>query len=286
MIPYILAAVGGYLIGQSQKKDMPQMAEGGQMKEFKKAKSIIFPTKSEAIKRSGMLKTYYGNSARDFKVIKNGNGWAVSFEYVPNDVLGEMDGMMADGGMMAKGGYIIKRKDDDEYVEYDDSISRNGGYGITKNKPRLVFKTKKDAEDTISKNNLEFRLMSELEVVKMAEGGKLKRYEIREGKVIYTSAKTFSDFKKEQKQNYSSIRNSMARESAMMSDWKIIESIMSKRGDGGGGMMADGGVLAHGLREDDKIYVERGNLAGIKNDKTDEKFIVDISTGSREKLKD
>jgi len=29
MLPYILAAVGGYLIGQSQKKDVPQMAKGG-----------------------------------------------------------------------------------------------------------------------------------------------------------------------------------------------------------------------------------------------------------------
>jgi hypothetical protein len=31
MIPYLLAAVGGYLIGQSQKKDVPQMADGGYM---------------------------------------------------------------------------------------------------------------------------------------------------------------------------------------------------------------------------------------------------------------
>ena len=65
----------------------------------------------------------------------------------------------------------------------------------------------------------------------MADGGKIdmKRYEIREGKVIFTSAKTFADFKKEQKQNYSSIP-SMARESAMKSDWKIIESKMAMGG--------------------------------------------------------
>jgi hypothetical protein len=31
MLPYILAAVGGYLIGQSQKKDVPQMAKVGEM---------------------------------------------------------------------------------------------------------------------------------------------------------------------------------------------------------------------------------------------------------------
>ena len=31
MIPYILAAVGGYLIAQSQKKDVPQMADGGKI---------------------------------------------------------------------------------------------------------------------------------------------------------------------------------------------------------------------------------------------------------------
>jgi hypothetical protein len=32
MIPYILAAVGGYLIGESQKKDALQMAKGGMAK--------------------------------------------------------------------------------------------------------------------------------------------------------------------------------------------------------------------------------------------------------------
>lgn len=48
-----------------------------------------------------------------------------------------------------------------------------------------------------------------------------------------------------------------------------------------GGMMAQGGVLEHGLREDDRILVERGRFAGIKNDKTGEKFIVDIEEGTR-----
>jgi hypothetical protein len=47
------------------------------------------------------------------------------------------------------------------------------------------------------------------------------------------------------------------------------------------GKMAQGGVLEHGLREDDRILVERGRFAGIKNDKTGEKFIVDIEEGSR-----
>jgi hypothetical protein len=228
MIPYILAAVGGYLIGQSQKKDMPQMAEGGQMKEFKKAKSIIFPTKSEAIKRSGMLKTYYGNSARDFKVIKNGNGWAVSFEYVPNDVLGEMDGMMADGGMMAKGGIF----EVGDMVKVDDSgyVKLFSGFDISQ-PAKIISKEKGKAF----------------------------------GKVRYFYGLETADGKKPFN--------------------KAQESMLTKSAEKGG-YMAEGGVLAHGLREDDKIYVERGNLAGIKNDKTDEKFIVDISTGSREKLKD
>jgi|688.fasta_scaffold408262_2 hypothetical protein len=47
------------------------------------------------------------------------------------------------------------------------------------------------------------------------------------------------------------------------------------------GKMAQGGVLEHGLREDDRILVEKGRFAGIKNDKTGEKFIVDIEEGSR-----
>jgi len=41
MIPYILAAVGGYLIGQSQKKDVPQMSKGGKVYEPTEMKSDV-----------------------------------------------------------------------------------------------------------------------------------------------------------------------------------------------------------------------------------------------------
>jgi hypothetical protein len=74
----------------------------------------------------------------------------------------------------------------------------------------------------------------------MAKGGGINRFEIRKGKVIYTSATNFDEFKKEQRQNYSSIRMANARNSAMMSDWKIIEEQLKKMADGG--MMAKGGI--------------------------------------------
>jgi ribosomal protein L39E len=82
--------------------------DGGEV-EWKKAVTISVPTKSEAFKRKTMSETYYGNSARNFKVIKKENGWAVSFEYVPNDVLGDKFAK-EDGGMMAKGGKVKRKR--------------------------------------------------------------------------------------------------------------------------------------------------------------------------------
>ncbi len=50
-----------------------------------------------------------------------------------------------------------------------------------------------------------------------------------------------------------------------------------------GGMMATGGATEHGLMEDDLILVVNGNMLGIKNQKSGERVIVDISKGTRQK---
>jgi len=65
-------------------------------------------------------------------------------------------------------GYIIKKENDNEYVTYNDkSTQRWGGYSITHNRNSAkLFKTKKDAIDTISKYNLELHLMTNLVVEK------------------------------------------------------------------------------------------------------------------------
>lgn len=62
---------------------------------------------------------------------------------------------------------------------------------------------------------------------------------------------------------------------------EVVRYNKSNRGSATSQEYAQGGVLEHGLREDDRILVERGRFAGIKNDKTGEKFIVDIEEGSR-----
>jgi len=68
--------------------------------------------------------------------------------------------------------WIIKKSNNDEYVSYDDSnTSRIGGYSITHNRDSAEkFLTKKDAQQTIDKNNLELHLMSEFNVEKYAKG--------------------------------------------------------------------------------------------------------------------
>lgn len=47
--------------------------------------------------------------------------------------------------------------------------------------------------------------------------------------------------------------------------------------------MAMGGATEHGLMEDDLILVVNGNMLGIKNQKSGERVIVDISKGTRQK---
>jgi hypothetical protein len=62
--------------------------------------------------------------------------------------------------------FIIKKKDDDEYVSYnDDNTSRFGGYSITHNRNSAAkFSSKTEAMSIIQKYDLELHLMSDFVV--------------------------------------------------------------------------------------------------------------------------
>ena len=208
MIPYLLAAVGGYLIGQSRKQDV--FADGGMI--FKKGERVLL--KDGGGQRIATIVQDGYDSKNRVRVRPEGFPMDLSIpmeEKYSDDKRLYIIRKMAEGGEMAKGGEIAD---------------------IDKMKKSLIQKAKSKG---------------------LYENFGQKEVRQLEDKYGYTPAVQKFD------------------------EWAMNFDLSQ---------MADGGVLAHGLREDDKIYVERGNLAGIKNDKTDEKFIVDISTGSREKLKD
>ena len=54
----------------------------------------------------------------------------------------------------------------------------------------------------------------------------------------------------------------------------------------GGGMMAKGGALEHGLKKGDHIMVIRGNMLGIKNEITGDLVTLNIETGERKETKE
>jgi len=193
---------------------------------------------------------------------------------------------MAKGGMMAKGGgikysldyYKMKLDELDPAgnidIQYDSNKKEWYWEDYAKDTYKTGFKKQKDAFDDV---------LGYLEE-KMAEGGEMaKGGEIADidkmKKSLIQKAKSKGLYENFGQKEVRQLEDKYGYTPAVQKfdEWAMNFDLSQ---------MADGGVLAHGLREDDKIYVERGNLAGIKNDKTDEKFIVDISTGSREKLKD
>lgn len=134
MLPYILAAVGGYLIGQSQKKDAPQMAKGGSVDtidydKFLKAKVNDYRSQGYDVDESidtafrdlGLETNGRFNKIKLDKVLEKSHPnlkkqWK---EYKKESEIYVKDGdyvnpfqyeMMADGGMMAKGGKIPEKE--------------------------------------------------------------------------------------------------------------------------------------------------------------------------------
>lgn len=69
-------------------------------------------------------------------------------------------------GQFQNTGFIIKKKNDNEYVTYNDNLtSLYSGYAITHNRDSAkIFNTKKEAIDCIVKNSLQLHLMSDFVV--------------------------------------------------------------------------------------------------------------------------
>lgn len=101
MIPYLLAAVGGYLIGQSQKKDVPQMADGG-MAGHEKLYFVRFDTgdvSTSTTARGGTKEEAIENARKSLKL---GDEKVIAVAEI-----NKKNGVpFADGGMMAKGGEV------------------------------------------------------------------------------------------------------------------------------------------------------------------------------------
>ena len=99
MIPYLLAAVGGYLIGQSQKSDAPQMADGGRILVGRFDENQLRNGEDKKAIEKKMKET--GLKYIDSRIIKK-NGKPHIMEVY----------LYADGGMMAKGGKLDSVIDD------------------------------------------------------------------------------------------------------------------------------------------------------------------------------
>lgn len=97
MIPYLLAAVGGYLIGQSQKSDAPQMADGGRILVGRFDENQLRNGEDKKAIEKKMKET--GLKYIDSRIIKK-NGKPHIMEVY----------LYADGGMMAKGGKIPEKE--------------------------------------------------------------------------------------------------------------------------------------------------------------------------------
>ena len=365
MIPYLLAAVGGYLIGQSRKQDV--FADGGMI--FKKGERVLlkdgggqriativqdgYDSKNRVrVRPEGFpmdlsipMEEKYSDDKRLYIIRKMADGGEIRTLWLIKDNDAEMlmkgtprsiktflnkekkksyrgeksvygDGLeewyenttkeevlnhnrnyrstdqsYADGGMMAKGGIFevgdMVKVDDNGYVKlfsgFDISqpakiISKEKGkafgkvryfYGLETADGKKPFN--KAQESMLTKS-------AEKGGGMMAKGGEIADID-KMKKSLIQKAKSKGIYENFGQKEVRQLEDKYGYTPAVQKfdEWAMNFDLSQ---------MADGGVLAHGLREDDKIYVERGNLAGIKNDKTDEKFIVDISTGSREKLKD
>ena len=112
-----------------------EMAEGGEVSEWKKAVTIKRATKQEAEKNKNLLKEHYGKAGRNFKVEKRDNGWVVTYEFSMTD-------KMAKGGVagyerlvkkVAKNyeGKNVPRKYQSEYGKtYNKEEAKEVGYKV------------------------------------------------------------------------------------------------------------------------------------------------------------
>jgi hypothetical protein len=139
MIPFILAAVGGYLIGDSMKSDATKMADGGMMAKGGTTKddrdSLIIARK---FKISYMKGEFYVFRLSDGKALESFDTKEAAIKFAKDlDKEGTMSYaysqspkklfFMEDGGIMAKGGRITKGS---KYIGNFRTTDGNSGYSI------------------------------------------------------------------------------------------------------------------------------------------------------------
>lgn len=275
MIPYILAAVGGYLIGQSQKKDVPQMSKGGKVYEPTEMKSDVevggyyiysdynfnpYPRSADEV-----FIAYIPNFADEQDGYADYSAFSTREEAIENareyyqDLMDR--GVLFPKEVMAKGG-MAKGRDlsvevsvtltKDEalvlYVVLDTKLKKEGKKIINLKDDVLSKLTKYLASD--SEDDFELRVTLEQIYLMYLY---LEELQAQEPKF---KPRTFTAIRK--KLHEAEKRSSMA---------------LPKH-------FAMGGVLEHGLREGDRLLVANDRFAGII-DKDGQRVIVDIEEGKR-----
>lgn len=109
MIPYLLGALGGYLIGQSQKKDVPQMGEGGISQLYSDPKKPF----TDAVKNNLIIKHNIPKKEAEVLVIKHES--IIESNWVSNrDANKTAIQILKKAKKMANGGVIEWSNDENE----------------------------------------------------------------------------------------------------------------------------------------------------------------------------
>lgn len=261
MIPYLLAVAGGYLIGQSFKDD-DTYASGGRIKSYEKVDGTDYELKIEVYYDKGGMNYFSGRpEERGYYASVS----PVKIERRPNGITTEEYGAFS--GIKT----LVLR--------------------VARQSPKAEKEAEMLAQERIPElKNYVLGKMKDKGII-MAEGGDIEEFSLwvigdepqkiktgtsRAIKSYYTKNKYTEQFNEWEKKGYG-----IQQWPADATKEEVVRYNKSNRGSATSQEYAQGGVLEHGLREDDRILVERGRFAGIKNDKTGEKFIVDIEEGSR-----
>ena len=137
MLPYILAAVGGYLIGDSMKKQYARggmMADGGEIEVGDKVKAKYAKyhgTVTDIVDDYAIIEYPDGKVKKSYLKDLQKVTLGIAPEYVNTDYIEKMrrewkeKHKMADGGMMAKGGVMPISYKEIEKGIYDVKFSDN-----------------------------------------------------------------------------------------------------------------------------------------------------------------
>lgn len=268
MIPYLLAVAGGYLIGQSFKDD-DTYASGGRIKSYEKVEGTDYELKIEVYYDKGGMNYFSGRpeergyyaSVSPVKIERRPNG-------ITTEEYGAFSGIKT---LVLRVARQSPKAEKEAEMLAQERIPELKNYVLGKMKDKGIIMAKGGAielgprEEKMIKDCLVNNGFTENIIIS-------KESSWRNKKVPYWRVYAVN---KDKNEKYEYINDEVGIKITAQDICKDIDRYVKY------GKMAQGGVLEHGLREDDRILVERGRFAGIKNDKTGEKFIVDIEEGSR-----